>query len=1127
ESPGPVRHPDQERLHLLEVSTRVLGGRLQIALTYSANRHRRATIEGLADRFAAALRAHIAHCLSPAAGGYTPADFPLARIDQPTLDRWATGIPAEGRAILEDLYPASPVQEGMIFHSLQDPGSGVYMEQLSLELGGLDVAAFQRAFARLFERHPVLRTAFRRTADDRLLQVVRPAAPHWEERDLRPLSEADRRQAVADYLEADRRRGFDLANPPLSRLSLLRTGEDTYRCVWTFHHALLDGWSLPPLLKETFLLYAAALGGPEPRLDTRRPFRDYIAWLQTQPLSAAEAFWRRTLKGFTAPTALAVDRTLPEAHGGAERGHQGHGKLEIALAAEVGEGLRGLARARHLTLNTLFQGAWAILLHRYSSESDVVFGVVTSGRSAPITGIDAMIGMFINTLPFRVRIEPAAGLAGWLAGVQEAQAEMRQFEHSPPAEVQAWSDVPRGTPLFASILAFENYPVGEAARSGLAPDLRLGDAEFSEQTNYPLNVIVTPRGELAVKILFEPHRLEEVSVRRLLGHLESLLSGGLADPETPLDALPLLSGNERQQIFWEWNDYAKPCPQRPLVHQLFSAHARRRPAAVAVGWGEGETLTYGELEARSNRLAHHLRSLGIGPEVLVAMCMERTPERVVGILGTVKAGGAYVSFDPTYPRERLAFLLADAQAPIVLTQERFRELLPESDARVISLDGDWERISGREDAAPEVEVDPENLAYVVYTSGSTGKPKGVEIPHAGLMNLVRWHQDLYRVVPEDRGTQIASPAFDASIWELWPYLAGGASVHIPDEETRLSPAGMIRWWSEQGITLAYLMTPLAEGVLEEKIPPGLPLVVRALIIGGDRLHRGPDPEVGFALMNHYGPAEYTVTSTVVRVPPEGEGDGIPTIGRPVDNTRIYLLDAFREPAPTGVPGELYVGGIGIARGYLRRPDLTAAKFVPDPFAARLGEPGARVYQTGDLVRWTADGDMDFLGRLDHQVKLRGLRIELGEIEAVLGEHPGVREGVVLVREDRPGDRRLIGYFVAAETRPTTEELRAFLRERLPEYMVPAVFVVLDALPITPNGKVDRRALPAPEWAPTAAYQPPRDAVEETLAAIWSEVLKVERVGIDDNFFELGGDSILSIQVISRAARAGLRIAPRQ
>src|SRR6185436_6290491 len=414
----------------------------------------------------------------------------------------------------------------------------------------------------------------------------------------------------------------------------------------------------------------------------------------------------------------------------------------------------------------------------------------------------------------------------------------------------------------------------------------------------------------------------------------------VADPASRVSQVPLLTTAERVQVLEEWNATAKACPQIPMVHELFAGHAAERPGAIAVA-SRRHWLTYGEVEARANRLAHHLRTLGVGPEVLVALCTERTPERVIGIAAVLKAGGAYVSLDPTYPKERLAFLLEDARAPVLLTESPFLATLPETGAAVICLDRDWDSIHGDERRAPWSGVGPDNLAYVVYTSGSTGKPKGVEIPRAGLMNLVRWHQDLYGVRPGDRGTQIASPAFDASIWELWPYIAGGASVHIPDEETRLSSPGMLRW-AEEEITLAYLMTPLAEGVLEEGLPPGPPLPTRALIIGGDRLHHRPVPGVSFRLMNHYGPAEYTVTSTVVPVPPEGEGSGIPTIGRPVDNTWIYILGRRQEPVPVGVHGELYVAGLGLARGYLRRPDLTAEKFVPDPFAAERGEPGARM-----------------------------------------------------------------------------------------------------------------------------------------------------------------------------------------
>ncbi|HTQ78991.1 MAG TPA: amino acid adenylation domain-containing protein, partial [Thermoanaerobaculia bacterium] len=665
------------------------------------------------------------------------------------------------------------------------------------------------------------------------------------------------------------------------------------------------------------------------------------------------------------------------------------------------------------------------------------------------------------------------------------------------------------------------FAVQNAAHAPLSvPDLAIAAKVIDNGTakfDLTATLLQTAGGGLTSTFEYNRDLFDRPTIERLARHFAVLLAGIAAEPARPLSALPLLTAIERAQLFREWNDSAKDCPLTPLVHEHFAEHARRHPDTLAVT-SRLARLTYGELDRSANRLAHHLRRRGVGPETLVAICADRTLDRVVGIVAVLKAGGAYVSLDPAYPSERLAFLIEDAGAPVLLAERRFASQLPRGQAELIFLDvdADW-RKEGDPERPPAGGAGPENLAYVVYTSGSTGKPKGVEIPHAGLTNLVRWHQDLYQVKPQDRGTQIASPAFDASIWELWPYLAGGASLHIPDEEIRLSSEGMIRWWAEERITLAYLMTPLAEGVLEEKIPPGLELPVRALIIGGDRLHRGPDPEVGFRLMNHYGPAEYTVTSTVVPVPPLGEERGIPTIGRPVDNTAIYVLDPEGQPVPAGVHGELYVAGIGLARGYLRRPELTAAKFVPDPWS---GEPGARMYRTADLVRYLPDGDLDFLGRLDHQVKVRGLRIELGEIESVLGQHPGVREAAVLAREareDRPGDKRLAAYVTpAALPGPTAEELRGFLAERLPAYMVPADWVLLPELPLTANGKVDRRALPAPEVAGgEELYVPPQGPLEEALAAIWQEVLGRERIGAQDDFFAFGGHSLLATQVISR------------
>ncbi|HYG62000.1 MAG TPA: FkbM family methyltransferase, partial [Thermoanaerobaculia bacterium] len=816
ESAGPMRHPRQPRLALLEITAAVAKGRLQATWLYSSNRHDAGTVERLATGFTAALRRLVEHCRTPDAGGFTPSDFPLARVDQTTLDRLAAT--AMGTAGIEDLYPATPTQQGLLFHTLKSPGSGVYLGQLSLALGPeLDAAAFERAWQRVVDRHAALRTAFFGFDLERLLQVVQVRARlPWARHDWGGLPPAELSRRLASMVEEDRRRDFDLATPPLARVALIHLGAEGYQFVWTHHHAILDGWSMPILLRDLFTFYEAAVAGREAELEPAPAYRAYIAWLEGRDPAGAETVWRRALSGVTTPTPLPG-----EAEGGGG-GAGGGAQRRLPLSATVTNALRALARDHGLTLNTVLQGAWALLLHRASGGwegESVVFGSVTAGRSAPVRGIEEMVGLFINTLPVRVAIDAAAGLTDWLRGLQERQIEVRQFEDSPLFQVQGWSEVPRGRPLFESVLAFENYPIDPSTRERAGLGLRITDVAMHEQTSYPLTLSTEPGPVLRLRLSHDARRIPGPAAARLVRQLAALLAGMAADPGAALASLPVLTEEEQHQVLWEWNDTGKECPQVPLVHELFAAHAARHPDAPAISSPAGG-LTYGEVEARANRLAHHLRSLGVGPDVLVAVCTDRTPERVVGIVGVLKAGGAYVTLDPTHPRERLAFLLEDARAPVLLTQQAFLEVLPETGARVLCLNTDEASEWGDASRPPTSGVTPDNLSYVVYTSGSTGKPKGIEIPHAGLMNLVRWHQDLYQVKPEDRGTQIASPAFDASIWELWPYLAAGASVHVPDEETRLSAAGMIRWWASQNITLAYLMTPLAEGVLAETIPEG-------------------------------------------------------------------------------------------------------------------------------------------------------------------------------------------------------------------------------------------------------------------------------------------------------------------
>jgi amino acid adenylation domain-containing protein/non-ribosomal peptide synthase protein (TIGR01720 family) len=618
---------------------------------------------------------------------------------------------------------------------------------------------------------------------------------------------------------------------------------------------------------------------------------------------------------------------------------------------------------------------------------------------------------------------------------------------------------------------------------------------------------------------------DAAAIGRMLGHFQTLLEGIVADPQQHVSNLPILTQPERHTLLVEWNHTQVDYPKDVCVHQLFEAQVEQTPEAMAVVF-EDQQLTYRELNRRANQVAHHLRSLGVGSDVLVGICVERSLEMVVGLLGILKAGAAYVPLDPSYPAERLAFMLEDAQVPILLTQQRLVSRLPKHGAKAICLDADWEIIAQESTENSTSNVKADNLAYVIYTSGSTGKPKGVQIEHQGLLNLVFWHQRAFAVSSAERATQIAGPAFDAAVWELWPYLTTGASIYIANEETRISPVQLRDWLITSAITITFLPTPLAESVLSLDWPSNTAL--QTLLTGGDKLHNYPSPSLPFKLVNNYGPTENTVVTTSGGVSSTKQSDRTPTIGRPIANTQVYLLDKNLQPVPVGIPGEIYVGGASLARGYLNHPDLTALSFIPNPCS---NTQSRRLYKTGDLARYLPDGNIEFLGRLDDQVKIRGFRIELGEIESVLGQHPAMQETLVVVREDIPNNKRLVAYGVPKQSpAPSMQELHHFLKQQLPEYMVPSAFVLLDALPLTPNGKVDRRALPAPDTTRpelAGAYVAPRTSVEELLAGIWADVLGLEKVGIHDNFFEVGGDSILSIQIIARAKQAGLALTPKQ
>jgi amino acid adenylation domain-containing protein len=1052
---------------------------------------------------------------------------------------------------IEDIYPLSPTQEGMLFHSLFAPASGVYVGQKSYKLqGNLDIDAFKQAWQQVMDRHPILRTAFVWGNREKPIQIVgRWVKLPLEQQDWRGLHPSQQAKQLETFLQADRRRDFEFSKAPLMRLTLIQLFEDTYQLIWSHHHLLLDGWSLPLLFQEVLAFYEAFRLGQNLHLERPRPYRDYIAWLQQQDIARAKEFWQQQLSGFSRPTPLGVDRPTQRSVNQAANQEDNYAKQQLQLSATATAQLQSLVRQHRLTLSTLIQGVWALLLSRYSAEQDVVFGVTSSGRPTDLVGCESIVGNFINTLPMRVKVTPNEPLLSWLQQLQKQQIDSRQYEYSPLVEIQGWSEVPRSISLFESIIVSENYLVTPAQQKW-SDNLKISQVHSILETHYPLTLLVGMYPEFAIDIVYDSHRFEATTITRMLGHMRTLLEGIVANPDRCLSSLPILTEAERHQQLIEWNETQVECPQKKCIHQLFEEQVERTPDAVAVVF-EDQQLTYDELNRKANQLAHYLQQLGVEPEVLVGICMERSLNMLVGLLGILKAGGAYVPLDPAYPKERLAFILQDAGVSVLLTQQNLAAQLPEHRARVICLDARWEEIARQSecttrtlrDRNPTHETTPENLAYAIYTSGSTGQPKGVQIPHSALVNFLSAMRQTPGLSEKDILLSVTTLSFDIAALELYLPLIVGARLVIVSREVAADGTQLLQQLTSCGATVMQATPATWRLLLAAGWQNHRPLKI---LCGGEALDYSLADrllERGTELWNLYGPTETTIWSAIHKVEPQNSAEsqnGLVSIGRPIANTQFYILDPYMQPVPVGVSGELHIGGVGLARGYLNRPELTAQKFIPNPFSiqekaenrrqkaegsvqhptSNIQHPKlSRLYKTGDLARYLPDGNIEFLGRIDHQVKVRGFRIELGEIEAVLSQYPRVREAVVAAREDEQGSQRLVAYTVfEPEQTPTITELRRFLEKKLPSYMVPSAFVPLDALPLTPNGKVDRKALPAPEVLRPeldVTYVMPQTEAEQAIAKVWQNTLKIEKIGIHDNFFELGGHSLLLVQVNSQ------------
>lgn len=1068
---------------------------------------------------------------------------------------------------VESFYPLSPMQEGMLFHSLFDPGSGVYIELFNVRIKGkIDISAFEQSWQQAVNRHSILRTSFVWEGVKEPVQVVHQKATlPFTFLDWRQGSKFDQEKDLQNYLENERKTGFDLTKAPLMRLALIQLNDQEFQFCWIHHHILLDGWSIPILLGEVFQRYQSIRMGIPLQLPEPRPYRDYIVWLKKRDLSRAEAYWRNKLTGFTTPTPLPISRieyglqTAPPEFAG----------LEVLLPVILSDALQSLARRQSLTLNTVLQAAWGILLSRYSGETDVVYGTTISGRPPDLPGAETMLGLFINTLPVRMKVDDDCSILEWLRAIQADQAEMRQFEYTPLLQIQNWSETPRGLALFESLFVFENLPTGGLGGQGGA-GFSIEASPSESYTNFPLTFVAVPGKQISLKITYNRGLFEPEIIQQLMGHFQVILEGLVAHPEWKIGHINLLTEAERKKLLLDWNDNLSDYPYEVGLAQLFETQAEKTPDAPALIFPihdsqspEFETLSYRELNQRANRLAAYLLAIGLQPGDPVGIFMERSLDMVVATLSVIKAGGAYLPLDINYPAERLEFMLADCRVTILLTETAHRNQLPqrlteagladglsEHAFRLVCLDSksDQALITSQSGNNLEVRASGASTAYIMYTSGSTGLPKGVAVLQRGVSRLVL-NTNYIQIQPGDRMAHASNPSFDAATFEIWGAFLNSATLVGVPREIALSASAYSAYLRRTGINILLLTTALFNHIAHE-IPDAFGSL-KYLLFGGEAadataIRKVLQSQKPAHVINAYGPTEATCIGTTYEIQALPlEVVNVP-IGKPIANTQVYVLDEQQRPVPVGVTGELYLGGNGLAAGYLNQPILTREQFIASPFYSQLqrryqtDHPGltilqpveSRLYKTGDLVRYRPDGNLEFLGRKDGQVKLHGLRIELGEIEACLSQYPSIKENVVLMRQDRPGDKRLVAYLVpkGQPEEIVLSDVRRFLKERLPDFMLPAIFVFLDGLPINSNGKVDRKALPEPEGLRPeleVTYEPPESESEQILAKVWSQVLRLDRIGALDNFFELGGDSILSLQVVSLAKREGLEISYRQ
>ncbi|MFI5808472.1 amino acid adenylation domain-containing protein [Streptomyces sp. NPDC051561] len=1026
--------------------------------------------------------------------------------------------PPPARSSLEAVLPLTPLQEGMLFHALYDDEAiDVYAIQVAFALDGpLSADALRAAADALLGRHAALRAGFQLRKSGLPVQLVRrDVRVPWSELDLRGLQPDEQQRRLNRYRAADRAKGFDMARPPLIRLTLVRLADRRQVLVMTYHHILLDAWSFQIVLDDLFTLYTQ--DADPAGLVRVVPFEGYLAWLAAQDRQAAQDAWAAALDGLEEGTLIAAGRP---ARGPATLPRLASTELSPELTADLTEAVR----AAGLTLNTVLQGIWALTLSGLTGRQDVVFGQTVSGRPAELDGVEGMVGLFINAAPVRVRLDPAEPLAALLARVQREQAALEPFHHLGLAEIQRGAGL---GDLYDTAVAFASAPLDWDAVPTYR-DLRVTLAEDTAEeqpegwTHYPLNLSAQPGRTLRLALSYDGDLFEGPAADRLMTRLRMLLSTYLDAPRTPVGRIELFTEEEWAQAVHQGNDTRRPVPDTTLP-ALFAAQAARTPEATALVF-EDRSLSYGAFARRVAELADALRARGVGGGDFVAVAVPRSVELVVALHAVLAAGAAYVPVDPEYPAQRIGWILEDSAPRLLLTTSAVAALLPPCPVPQLFLDRPLPSDAPVAPVREPVGADP---AYVIFTSGSTGRPKGVVVPHSAIVNRLVWMQDRYPLEPGDRVLQKTPSGFDVSVWEFfWP-LQTGAALVVAAPGGHKDAAYLAALIRRESVTVAHFVPSMLQVFLQEPTADDC-TSLRQVFSSGEALSAETQnrffERLGASLHNLYGPTEAAVDVTHWDCRPDEENaanTAVP-IGRPVWNTQVYVLDPALRPVASGVPGELYLAGHQLASGYVDRPGLTAERFVANPFAPE----GKRMYRTGDVVRRTPGGDLEYLGRADDQVKIRGLRVELGEIEAVLARHEAVAQVAVVVREDQPGVQRLVAYTVSAGPPAEPQQLLDLAAAALPDYMVPAALVQVAELPLTPNGKLDRKALPAPALVRAVGGRAAHGAVEQQLAELFAAVLGVPEVGAEDSFFDLGGDSIVSIQLVARARRAGLALTPK-